>query len=150
QKWNSPALFGPLFSRLGSVHFKGEEKRILLKTLLDDHFRLSVTKGLKGMGKRTSVTAPLVGGNLAVMVASLGTPWEIDTKNKIFLIEEVGERAYRIERMLFQLRCAGKFDHVKGIIVTQFTKCTEPDGRSLWQTSIRRNFENSPFPVITG
>lgn len=65
----------------------------------------------------------LVGGNLMLMASSLGTPWEIDTKGRIVFIEEVGERTYCVDRMLTQLRLAGKFDDCAGIVFGDFADC---------------------------
>lgn len=66
----------------------------------------------------------LTGGNLSLIAASLGTPWEIDTKGKILFIEEIGERTYCIDRMLTQLRLAGKFKDCAGIVFGDFADCT--------------------------
>lgn len=63
----------------------------------------------------------LIGGNLSVMHAMMGTPYEIQTAGKILFIEDVGEAPYRVDRMLNTLRLAGKFDLVAGIILGQFT-----------------------------
>ncbi len=63
----------------------------------------------------------LIGGNLSVLHAMMGTPYEIQTAGKILFIEDVGEAPYRVDRMLNTLRLAGKFDHVAGIILGQFT-----------------------------
>ncbi len=67
----------------------------------------------------------LVGGNLAILVAGIGTPYEVDTDGKIFFIEEVGESTYRVDRMLHQLLHAGKFKGVKGILLGDFTDCLQ-------------------------
>ena len=65
----------------------------------------------------------LVGGNLMLMASSLGTPWEIDTKGRIVFIEEVGERTYCVDRMLTQLRLAGKFEDCAGVVFGDFADC---------------------------
>ncbi len=65
----------------------------------------------------------LTGGNLSLIVALIGTEYEIDTDGAILFLEDVGERPYRIDRYLCQLRLAGKFDHLAGVILGQFTKC---------------------------
>lgn len=65
----------------------------------------------------------LVGGNLMLMASSLGTPWEIDTKGRIIFIEEIGERTYCVDRMLTQLRLAGKFDDCAGVVFGDFADC---------------------------
>ena len=70
--------------------------------------------GGKGRGR-------LIGGNLSVMHAMMGTPFEIQTDGKLLFIEDVGEAPYRVDRMLQTLRMAGKFDHVAGVILGQFT-----------------------------
>ena len=69
------------------------------------------------------VTAPLCGGNLSLLAASLGTPWEIDTKGKILFLEDIGEKTYRVDGMLTQLRNAGKFAECAGIILGAWTDC---------------------------
>lgn len=59
----------------------------------------------------------LVGGNLTMIISTLGTPYEIDTKGKIFLIEEVQEEPYKIDKMLSHLWLAGKLQESAGIVV---------------------------------
>ena len=69
------------------------------------------------------VTAPLCGGNLSLLAASLGTPWEIDTRGKILFLEDIGEKTYRVDSMLTQLRNAGKFADCAGLILGAWTDC---------------------------
>ncbi len=66
----------------------------------------------------------LTGGSLATLVASLGTPWEIDLRDAIFLFEDVNEPPYRIDRMLAQLVASGALARVAGIGVGQLVDCT--------------------------
>lgn len=65
----------------------------------------------------------LTGGNLSLLVSSMGTPYEIDAAGKILLIEDVGEELYRIDRMLTQLRNGGKFHDCAGILLCDFHNC---------------------------
>lgn len=65
----------------------------------------------------------LVGGNLMLITSSLGTPWELDTKGRILFIEEIGERTYCVDRMLTQLRLAGKFQDCAGVVFGDFADC---------------------------
>ena len=65
----------------------------------------------------------LTGGNLSLLVSTLGTPYEIDTKGKILFIEEVGERPYVIDRSLTQLKNAGKLRDAEGIVLGDFKDC---------------------------
>ncbi|MEG6586693.1 S66 peptidase family protein [Dendrosporobacter sp. 1207_IL3150] len=69
----------------------------------------------------------LTGGNLSLIAATLGTPYEIDTRGKILCIEEVGEAPYRIDRMLSQLLLAGKFDDCAGIVFAVCADCEKDD-----------------------
>lgn len=78
-----------------------------------------IPKTLVG-GKTSGI---LCGGNLSLLAASLGTPWEIDTKNKIIFLEDIGEKTYRVDSMLTQLRNAGKFRDCAGIILGAWTDC---------------------------
>jgi muramoyltetrapeptide carboxypeptidase len=65
----------------------------------------------------------LAGGNLTLVSHLLGTPYETDTKGKILFLEDVGEYTYSIDRMLTQLRLAGKFDDCAGVVFGNFRKC---------------------------
>lgn len=79
----------------------------------------------------------LCGGNLSLLADSIGTPWEIDCKGKILFLEDIGEKTYRIDGMLTQLRNAGKFDDCAGILLGAWTDCPpEHPERSLTLTEI--------------
>ncbi|MDR1599534.1 MAG: LD-carboxypeptidase [Oscillospiraceae bacterium] len=68
----------------------------------------------------------LVGGNLSLVVGLLGTPYELDTAGRILLLEDVGEKGYAIDRMLTQLRLAGKLDDCAGIALGDYSDCGGP------------------------
>jgi len=70
----------------------------------------------------------LVGGNLSLVAASIGTPFEIDTKGKVLFLEEVGEAPYRVDRMLCQLEAAGKLNQAAAFLLGDFTDCTPKEG----------------------
>ncbi len=72
----------------------------------------------------------IVGGNLCLVATLLGTPYEIDTKGKILFLEDVEEAPYSIDRMLMQLKLAGKFKECKGIIFGGFTDCVADEGKT--------------------
>lgn len=65
----------------------------------------------------------IIGGNLSLIVDTIGTPYEIDLKGKILLIEEIGEDLYKMDRMINQLRLSGKLREVEGIILGDFNNC---------------------------
>jgi muramoyltetrapeptide carboxypeptidase len=85
-----------------------------------------------------TASGPLIGGNLSLVAATLGTPYEIDTRGRILFIEDVEEQAYSIDRMLTHLRLAGKFDQVAGVIWGECQDC----GPRAYQPSFA-----SPFTV---
>jgi muramoyltetrapeptide carboxypeptidase len=68
----------------------------------------------------------LYGGCLSLLCASLGTPYEIRTRGTILFLEDRAERPYRIDRMLMQLKLAGKFEGVQGIVFGEMIDCGEP------------------------
>lgn len=69
----------------------------------------------------------IVGGNLSLLVSTLGTPYEINTKGSILFIEEVDEKPYAIDRMLTQLYLSRKLQQCRGFILGQFTDCNLPN-----------------------
>jgi len=75
-------------------------------------------------GKARGLT---VGGNMTLLCSTLGTPYEVDTRDKILLLEEIGEEPYRIDRMLTQLKLAGKLGEAEGIVLGQFVDCQAKD-----------------------
>lgn len=77
-----------------------------------------------------NVTGPVVGGNLTSFVNNLGTPFEIDTKGKIILIEDVHEPVNTIYRYINHLKLAGKFRDCAGIIMGECTNCEPAYGKS--------------------
>src|SRR6476619_96814 len=72
----------------------------------------------------------LYGGCLSMLVASLGTPYEIHTGGTILFIEDVATKPYQIDRMLMQLKLAGKFSGVRGIVFGEMLACAQPDNQS--------------------
>ncbi|MCP4808927.1 MAG: LD-carboxypeptidase [Proteobacteria bacterium] len=71
---------------------------------------------------------PLVGGNLCVLADLCGTPDQLDARGCVLLLEEIGEPAYKLDRMLRHLRRAGVFDGTVGVVLGQLTSCHAPEG----------------------
>ena len=97
------------------------------------------------------VSGPLCGGNLSLVAASLGTPWEIDTKGKILFLEDIGEKTYRVDSMLTQLRNAGKFRDCAGIILGAWTDCPPeiPDRTLLLPEIFQQLVAPAGKPTVT-
>ena len=92
----------------------------------------------------------LVGGCLTLLCRSLKTPYEIQTSGGILLIEDVNEPAYRIDGMLWQLKTAGKFRGVKGIVFGEMVNCRFDEGqKGQLDDLIRDMLPKRSIPVLT-
>jgi len=92
----------------------------------------------------------LVGGNLTLLQSSLATPYEFNSDGTILFIEEVGEQPYDLDRMLTQLKQAGKFDHCRGVMFDKMLDI-EAEGNSLSvEEVIDLVFKDFDFPVCLG
>ncbi|MDP6977079.1 MAG: LD-carboxypeptidase [Myxococcota bacterium] len=112
---------GPMLDRPGSLG--AESKRAFSTALLGQGSppRIAGQSMQRGWGE-----GRLVGGSLKLVLASLGTPWEIDTRDAVLLFEDTNEAPYSIDRMLMQLVCAGKLERVVGIGIGSLADCTNP------------------------
>lgn len=81
----------------------------------------------------------LTGGNLSLVVSTLGTPYEINTCGKVLFLEEVGEAPYRIDRMLTQLLLAGKLQEAAGIVIAVCADCDNDDPSSFTLEEVLRD-----------
>jgi muramoyltetrapeptide carboxypeptidase len=91
------------------------------------------------------------GGCLSLLVASLGTPYEIRTENTVLFLEDVGVKPYQIDRMLMQLRLAGKFDRVRAIVFGPMKDCMQPGTTGdLLEAVLMRALADFPGPVGLG
>jgi len=111
---------GPVLERGQSLD--DEEIDCLLRALSGE-----LLAPLRGRGEVGGVAeGRLVGGSITLLAASLGTPWEPDTRGALLLLEEVNEKPYALDRMLHQLAAAGKFGALAGVGVGQLVSCTDP------------------------
>lgn len=101
-------------------------------------------------------TGRLIGGNLTLISTTMGTPYEIDTRGAILFLEDIGEEPYRIDRMLTQLRLAGKFEQAAGVIFGDCEACTPSEykpfvaaGFSLGEV-LDAILGNLKVPVLSG
>ena len=74
--------------------------------------------------KEGKAEGPVIGGNLSLISAAMGTPYEMDAKGKIIFFEEVSEPVTKIEKWCYHLKNSGKFKDCKGILLGQFTDIT--------------------------
>ena len=92
---------------------------------------------------------PIIGGNLTRMLRTLGTNFEIDTRDRILFIEEVEEGHIQIDGDLNHLRLAGKLEGLRGIVFSEMTGCMYGDKRAM-KRYLRRYFRDAPYPVLFG
>jgi muramoyltetrapeptide carboxypeptidase len=112
------AVHGPMLERADVTE---AARARLLALVRGEPAALEPLEGSGVAGGRAS--GPLVGGGLTLIASSLGTPWEIDTRGAIVFLEEVCEEPYAIDRLLVQLREAGKLREAAGIAVGQLVQC---------------------------
>lgn len=144
------SLHAPMAAAFNDGEFKNQYIESLHDALLGKKANYK-TEGniLDQHGRATGI---LVGGNLSLLVNLIGTPSDINTKNKILFIEEVGEYIYSIDRMMYQLKRSGKLDHLKGLIIGRFSDMkdtTVPFGQTAEQ-AIKEIVKDYDFPVCFG
>ena len=95
---------------------------------------------------------PLVGGNLSLLTAALGSDTQLDTKGKIIFIEEIGEHKYHIDRQLQSLKRAGYFKHCAGVIIGDMSqlKTNNPAWGQSIEALILEVLKDTDVPVAFG
>ena len=99
---------------------------------------------------------PLVGGDLTLISTTMGTPFEIETRGRVLFMEDVGEEPYRIDRMLTQLRLAGKFDGVAGVVFGECHDCAPREFQPSFESTfslgeiVDRILGKLDVPVLSG
>ncbi|ETI67107.1 S66 peptidase family protein [Neobacillus vireti] len=120
---------------------------------LFDSEALSYTEQLSPLEVVVAGTAsgPLIGGNLSLLVSTLGTKFEIDTKGKLLFIEDINEEPRSVDRMLNQLYMAGKLDEASGFLVGDFCDCTSKRELSLTLDEVINHYlERANKPALKG
>ena len=89
----------------------------------------------------------VTGGNLATLCHLLGTPFQAGFKDRILLLEDRGEAPYRIDRMVSQMKLAGCFKGIVGLVLGSFEKCGDPDG--IYHI-FEAHFRDVHIPILAG
>jgi muramoyltetrapeptide carboxypeptidase len=106
---------------------------------------------LKPAGASKPVRGTLYGGCLGIIVAMLGTPWEPRTEGKLLFLEEVSTRPYQVDRMLWQMRAAGKLEGVPAIIFGEMLDCVSPGAPpDLLDQAILSALYGVDIPIVIG
>jgi muramoyltetrapeptide carboxypeptidase len=95
-----------------------------------------------------TVDAPIVGGNLSILYALRGTPYDLDWSGKILFMEDLCEDLYHVDRVMQNFRLGGKLNQLAGLVVGQFTDMTDQEfGFSAYEI-IRETVNDFSFPVF--
>ncbi|WP_265131980.1 S66 peptidase family protein [Chryseobacterium oranimense] len=108
--------------------------------------------------KQGNIEGELVGGNLALIYALLGTKYSFDFRNKILFIEDIGENFYALDRMIMSLELAGVFGKIKGLIIGGMTNMGDEKENKSYEESfdefayklISERISKYKFPVVFG
>jgi len=101
------------------------------------------------LNKHGTAEGELIGGNLSMLAHLIGTDSDFDTRNRILFLEDIGEYKYNIDRMLMQLKRAGKFAALSGLIIGSFTEIKDTTiafGQDV-QDLILDNVREYDFPI---
>jgi muramoyltetrapeptide carboxypeptidase len=124
-----------------------------------DTFMYSVTATNSGWSaplsgetlSRGAASGTLLGGCITLIETSLGTPWELDTRGSILVLEDRGVKPYQLDRMLLHLQQAGKFKGVKGIILGEFPESEPPEGSTVTVAEVcKRRLGPLRIPIVYG
>ena len=110
------------------------------------------------LNKNGKAEGELIGGNLALIYALLGTPYSFDFKDKILFIEDIGENFYALDRMLISLDLAGVFRKIKGLIIGGMTNMGDEKENKNYEESfdefayeiIAQRIKKYNFPTLFG
>ena len=123
-----PAFHGPMlaadFCLPDGIHLDS-----FRAALAGEPYSVGAAEGLRVLkpgSARKAVKGTLYGGCLSILVSLLGTPWEPRTEGTLLFLEDTGVKPYQIDRMLWQLRAAGKLSGVCGIVFGEMLDCASP------------------------
>jgi muramoyltetrapeptide carboxypeptidase len=95
-------------------------------------------------------TGRLIGGNVSMLAAACGTPFALDARDRIVLLEDVGEATYRTDRALVQLRLSGAFDGVSAFALGAFTDRPASDNDRPLDAVIAELLAPLGVPILAG
>ncbi len=144
-----PAFHGPMvaadFSLDDGIHLASFQSARAGKP-----YSVAAAEGLRTL-KPGTAHGTLYGGCLSILVAMLGTPWAPATEGRLLFIEDIGAKPYQVDRMLWQLRAAGKLENIRGIVFGEMLDCTSPGApASLLDDVILHFFRDAEIPIVIG
>lgn len=141
-----PAIHAPVLNALATLN--DSATRAALRSLLAGSSTVRLSgRWLSGQGE--GISAPVVGGNLCVLASLAGTPSQLDARGKIVLLEDLGEAAYKVDRLLVQCRDSGSFDGVVAFVLGDFLGAEPPKGAEWRLADVFREVLG-PVPILDG
>lgn len=145
---------------IASVHgimaglFDKEGRKESIESLHDVLFgkQITITAANHQFNKLGEASGPVIGGNLSIINNIIGTASDVDTAGKILFIEDLDEYLYHIDRMMVQLKRAGKLQKLKGLIVGDMSAMNDnqiPFGKNAYEI-IQEHVESYAYPVCFG
>lgn len=154
QEWGWSTLHGPLLDRLGRNLVAPKEEKELHRILFgkDKTIEFKKLKPLNDAARKAgTIKSKMVGGNLTVLQSTMGTPWQIDADRKLLFLEDLGERGYRIDRMLEQFRQGGVLKKCHGIVLGDWLGGEEPaTGKNNFDLVFKRWAQDLEIPLFKG
>jgi muramoyltetrapeptide carboxypeptidase len=144
-----PAFHGPMlaadFYLEDGVHLES------FNAALDGSaYSVGANEGLRTL-KAGTARGVLYGGCLSILAALIGTPWEPQTEGTLLFVEDVGTKPYQVDRLLWQMRKAGKLDGVTGIIFGEMLDCVSPGAEpKLLDEAILNALDGFEGPIAIG
>ena len=118
--------------------------------LTGEAYAVGAAEGLRSL-RPGSASGTLYGGCISIIVSLLGTAFEPQTEGKLLFLEDVGAKPYQIDRMLWQMRQAGKFEGVKGIVFGEMLECSSPGADAdLLERAILHALDGLDVPIAFG
>lgn len=150
QECDLVTFHGPMVSSNMISDFDEETKDSFLTAInAEKNFEFKNPQGMPiGVLKEGKAEGRLIGGNLSLLSASVGTAYDLDTKGKILFVEEVCESITKIEKWMYHLKNAGKLKECSGILLGQFTKIKLDDGSYGVNECISDILEGIDIPVM--
>jgi muramoyltetrapeptide carboxypeptidase len=152
QKWHWTVFHGPLLETMISGRLSPnqseEARRVLFGEVKEQSFKLEPMNSSAKKAKK--IQAKLAGGNLVVVQSTIGTLGQLSLKDKILVLEEIGERGYRVDRMLEHLEQANILKGCKAIIFGNFLAGDERDGKNFVKFAIDRFAQKNSIPCFSG
>ena len=141
---------GPMVAASMRLGDSGYSRRVFMETLVEGRRVSFPTDGTRVL-RRGEAEGRLTGGCLSLVTATLGTPYEIDTRDSILVLEDIGARPYQVDRMITQLEHAGKLDSVRGFVFGEMLDCVQhADQGYALEDVIQGLLDRYDVPILYG